>query len=461
MTTTQSASYGFRLAIIYAIVWFVDLLDSTSLNVSITAIANSINVEPADAEWVIMGFYFAMTIGIAISGWLGNRFGVRNIVLISQCLYLIASVSCGFSSNLLSLTLSRILQGFSCGLAIPLGLAALLKALPKELWAKTTANINLLTLLAPALGPVFGVYATNLFGWPSIFFLKLPISILALILSVMWIKKDEERSAGAFDWSGFTTGSFSLLGLLWVFSETGKGNGSTHLLLLMIASIALMAWFISIEKRKKEPLFPLEIFKIKRFSIGNFIQSTANAIFLGGNFIIGLYLQDGLKLDLVAAGWVMSCMSPGMIMAQPLIARYYNKWGAMPFMLTGMTLLTLCTLSFILTTQATPYYLLGALVFLIGCASSLAQSSNVVGIFASLPDVYKRSGSSLYSLFKQFSAGFGVAFSAMVFSLAGGSTAGLFSYHLCFAAMAAVPAIGLIFCYFLMESSRDIQEQST
>lgn len=189
MSSIQSSTYGIRLAIVYAMVWFVDLLDSTSLNVSITAIAASLGISPQDAEWVIMGFFFSMTIGIAISGWLGDRFGMKKVFLVSQLLYIAASIGCALSTNLLCLTIFRSIQGYAGGLVIPLGLATLLKVLPKEMWAKTTANINLVTLLAPALGPIFGVYAADYFGWPSIFLLKLPISTIALILSVLWVKK--------------------------------------------------------------------------------------------------------------------------------------------------------------------------------------------------------------------------------------------------------------------------------
>lgn len=453
MTQSPSTAYGIRLAIVYAIIWFVDLLDSTSLNVSVTAIANALQVLPANAEWIVMGFFFSMTIAISISGWLGLRFGTKRVILFSQVLYIAASVGCALSTNLTSLTLMRSLQGFAGGIAIPLGLASLLHALPKELWAKATANINVVTLVAPALGPLFGVYATELFGWQAIFLIKLPVSMIALALSVAWLKEDEAPSKTPFDLSGFAIGTASLLGILWVLSEMGKGNGSGLLLLCLAAFTFLGAAFVMIEKRKQFPLIPMEIFRIRRFSMGNFIQITANAIFLGGNFIIGLYLQDGLGHGLVEAGWVMACISPGMIFAQPFLGRYYNKIGAMPFMLTGMGLLTLCTLTFAITTPETPLFLLGSLVFCIGIASSLAQSSNVIGIFASLPPSYKGSGSSLYSLFKQLSASFGVALSAMVFSLAGGSIGGIASYHVCFAAIALVPAAGFLSCFFIQEKA--------
>lgn len=451
MSANASVHYGYRLAIVYAIVWFVDLLDSTSLNVAITAIASSFGILPQDAEWVIIGFFFSMTVGISVSGWLGDSYGMKKVFLFSQILYLISSLACGFSINLQSLVLFRSLQGFAGGLAIPLGLASLLKVLPKHLWAKTTANINVVTLLAPALGPIFGVYASETLGWQSIFFLKIPLSIAALILSMVWVRNEPASPRGKFDWSGFITGSAALIGLLWVFSEAGKGKGSAAMLPYLGASLLLGYLFIQIEKRKQAPLVPLGIFRVKRYAVGNLIQSSANAIFLGASFIIALYLQDGLGHSLVESGWVMACISPGMILAQPFLGRYYNRVGAMPFMLAGLSLLALSMAAFVLTTASTPLYLLGAIVFIIGAASSLAQSSNVVGIFASLADDQKGVGSSLYSLFKQLSASFGVALSALVFTFAGGFGGTLYAYQCCFIVLAMLPAAGLLCCSLIRE----------
>lgn len=451
MSDNVSVRYGIKLAIVYAMVWFVDLLDSTSLNVAITSIATYFEVAPSSTEWVVIGFFLAMTVGISISGWLGDTYTMRRVFLLSQILYILSSAACACAPSLHLLIAFRAVQGFAGGLAIPLGMAALLQVMPKTLWAKTTANINMITLLAPALGPLYGVYVTEWLDWRAIFYIKLPLMILTLALSVIWLRKEQSIPRGRFDWSGFTVGATSLLAILWVFSEVGKGHGSISLALIFAVACYLGLLFIRIEQKKEAPLIPLEIFRIRRFTLGNVVQSSANAIFLGANFMIALYLQDGLKLPLVETGWVMACISPGMIIAQPLIGRFYNRVGAIPYMITGLLILSSCMLSLMLMDAATPHYLIGLNIFLIGCASSLTQSSNVVSIFASLPNAYKGSGSSLYTVFKQLSASFGVAFSAMVFSLAGGSFAGLFSYHFCFAALATLPMLGLVCTLLIRE----------
>jgi MFS family permease len=222
MIENKSYIYGIRLAIIYSLVWFIDLLDASTLNVTLPAIAQSFHIDPTNAEWTIVGFLLSMTIGISISGWLGDNYGTRRIFLLSQLIYIGSSIGCGFSVNLSSLIFFRIFQGFAAGMAIPLGMSALMKAMPQSNWAKTSAYMNMVTLIAPALGPLFGAYITSLFGWQWIFFLKLPLSGVCYLLSLYWVKKEAVKDKTKFDWSGFILGGLSLSGILWVFSEVGK-----------------------------------------------------------------------------------------------------------------------------------------------------------------------------------------------------------------------------------------------
>ncbi|MCE2983525.1 MAG: MFS transporter [Parachlamydia sp.] len=454
----KSSQYGRRLAIIYALVWFIDLLDASSLNIALPSIAHFFHIETMDAEWAIVGFLLSMTLGISISGWLGEAYGTRSIFLLSQIGYLLSSIGCGTAPSIYILIFFRLMQGFSAGMAIPLGLAALLKALPEKQWAKTIAAMNMITLVAPALGPLFGAYMTQLFGWASIFLMKLPLSGAALLLSIKWLKKEEKVEKLPFDGMGFILGSVSLLGILWVLSEAGKKDA---LILLTVALFSLLFGiiFIKAEKNSSAPLIPLGVFKIGHFTYGNLIQSASNTIFLGANFVIGFYLQKGLGRDLVTTGWIMAAITPGMMVVQPLIGKFYNKVGPLPFIISGLTLLAGSTFAFALTTPATSSMVLGTLVFCIGAASA-TQAANVSAIFSSLPPSYKGAGSTLYALFKQVSASFGVALSTMV--LAFGTNEGipsLAAFQACFVILGCIPLMALLLCYQInnKEAIRQIQ----
>lgn len=153
----------------------------------------------------------------------------------------------------------------------------------------------------------------------------------------------------------------------------------------------------------------------------------------------------------------MSAITPGMIIVQPLVGKFYNKIGPLPFIIPGLVVLSLSTCAFALTTPQTPVYILGFLVFCIGASSSITQTANVTSIFSGLPNKYKGPGSSIYSLFKQISASFGVALSTMILSI--GMTLNnsasinevdsISIFHACFIVLGLIPAIALFCCKFI------------
>jgi EmrB/QacA subfamily drug resistance transporter len=452
MTENQRYIEGVRLAVIYSLVWFIEILDASSLNVALPAIAKYFHINPTEAEWAIVGFLLAMTISISISSWLGDKYGTRPIFLLSQLIYIGSSIGCGFAFGFSSLIFFRIFQGFAGGMAIPLGMAALMKTMPQSKWATTSAYMNSITLIAPALGPIYGANVTSLWGWQWIFFLKLPLSVLCFLLSFYWVRKETAKGGRKFDWPGFILGSLSLSGILWVFSAVGK-NSWGLLVIIAALSVIIGLLFIKMERESVNPLIPLPIFKVEHFTFGNIIQSAANTIALGANFLIALYLQKGLHLTLVSTGWIMAAITPGMLIVQPLVGKFYNKIGPLPFIIPGLILLSVSTYAFIFTSPQTSVYVLGLLVACIGAASSITQTANVTSIFSGIPHKYKSAGSSLYALFKQMSASFGVALSSMVLSIGMMITVSaapsITIFHYCFIVLGSIPATALIFCRFI------------
>lgn len=451
----KSNSYGIKIAIIYCMVWFIDLLDASSLNVTLSSIASSLNVDPLQAQWAIVGFLLSMSLGICISGWLGDRYGTRAIFLLSQIIYIASSIGCAFSFNIYLLIISRIFQGFSGGMALPLGMSSLLKALPADKWAKASASMNMVTLIAPAVGPIFGAYVTMQLGWEWMFLIKLPLSFLCLGLTLCWINKDKGEINTPFDWTGFALGGTGLILLLWAFSEVGNIHPIKLSIVFVLATL-IGFFFIETQKRNKSPLIALALFKIKTYSYGNIIQCAANTIFLGANFLIALYIHKYLGHGLITTGWIMAAITPGMLSAQPLIGTFYNKLGPLPYMIPGLIGLSGSMIAFSLTTPETSPFILGLIVFLIGLSSSLTQTANVPSIFSEVPNNIKSSGSAVYILLKQISASFGVALSVMILSLHSQET--IAAFHNCFILLAIIPAASLYFCRYLI---KEVKAQPT
>lgn len=416
---TKSVAYGLRLAILYTLIWFVDLLDLSILNVALPSIAHIFHVDPTDAEWTIIGFTLAMTVSMAASGALGDRFGVKRLFLLSQALYIISSVACGAAQSLEQLIVFRILQGAAGGLIIPLGMATLLRVMPQKNWAKTSAYMNMVTLVAPAAGMLLAGYVTAYLGWRWLFFVKIPLSVFCFILSLFWVKESAREDLKTFDYQGFILSSISLTFLLLALSFVGKTAFSfSTLLLFFIVSLVTLFLFVWRQLKAKHPLIVPSIFKSPFFTFGNAIQIAANLVFLGGTFIIAVFLQEGLHISLTATSWIMAMITPGMLLVMPFVAKLYNKKGPLPFMVPGLVLMSGAMLAFLFVDANTSYLWLAFLIFCEGIGSALTQTANVMAIFSEIKDSQKGGASSAYSLFKQIAASVGVAITTMIVSVA-------------------------------------------
>lgn len=411
--------YELRIAIIYAIVWFIDLLDASILNVALPSIAHAFGMSAPDAEWAIIGFLLALTIAIPVSSRMGDAWGVKKVFLGAQIVYTASSLACGAALSLQQLIMFRIIQGAAGGLLIPVGMTILMLSIPAIKWSTVTPRINMVTLIAPAMGPLVAGYIIDILSWRWLFFIKLPLLVACAVLSYLWVQEEKtKKGMQAFDWAGFVLLTMSLSALFMGLSEVGRGHLSSATIAgLCGASIILGAAFLWVETKAQHPLILLEIFRYRLFTVGNIIQSAANMIFLGATFITGLYLQQGLGLDIVTTGWILAAITPGMLCALALVSRFYNTHGPLVLIMPGLVLMGLSMFGLTFVTAATSPFIIAFLIFCEGLASAMIQTPNVMAIFAPIPSSLKSDGSSIYALGKQLSATMGVALSTMTLSV--------------------------------------------
>ncbi len=461
----KNISYGLRLAIIYSIIWFVDLLDASLLNIALPEVSQYFHIDPTNAEWALIGFLLAMIIGMLMSNPASTNFGSRRIFLIAAWAYVISSLACGLSQHFSELVIFRVIQGFAGGLMIPLGMQLLMSAMPQSKWVKTSSWMNVFTLLAPALGPTLAGYIVTYLDWRWLFFIKLPLSIFCAILAHLWVKYAAPQKTKKFDWFGFLFASISLCLFLLVVSEIGKPHFSKGMLitLFILAILFGMAFFWQ-QKRFENPLVPLTIFRSKLFAWGNVIQSAANMIFLGATFLIALYLQWGVGFEIVDVGWMMAAISVGIISVMPITAKFYNRIGPLPYMIVGLLLMAGSMFSLIFITKQTPPIVIALIIFCEGAGSAGLQTTNFASIFSEVPQKLRGTGSSLYTLFKQISASLGIALSTMaltvtmkfngISTLTTSSPKELFYSPLIL--LGTIPLLALLCCFFI-DNKRALQ----
>ncbi|HEY4677690.1 MAG TPA: DHA2 family efflux MFS transporter permease subunit, partial [Candidatus Angelobacter sp.] len=246
--STKPAINPWIIAISVMLGTFMEVLDTTVVNVSLQHIAGSLSVTPEEATWVLTSYLVANAIVLPLTGWLGNYFGRRNILLMSVGGFTVFSFLCGIAPNLPLLIIFRVFQGATGGGLQPLSQAILMEAFPPEKRAKAMAFWALGIVVAPMLGPVLGGWITDSYSWRWLFYINIPIGIAAVIMAVLFIHDPPyiKRGEGGVDYWGI--GYLALgIGALQIMLDKGQEEdwfGSHFILTLAILCVIGFVFFV-------------------------------------------------------------------------------------------------------------------------------------------------------------------------------------------------------------------------
>jgi len=213
-TTHQAVQPEFRLLVLLvSIGFFMQALDTTIVNTAIPAMAVQLNENPLQMHGVIVAYVLSVAACIPLSGWLADRFGIRNIYLSSMVIFSLASLGCGLSQNLEQLLFFRVIQGIGGALLMPVGRLALLKLIPRSQFLSAMSLMSLAGLIGPLMGPTLGGWLVEVTTWHWIFLINIPMGILGMIMTFKVMPNQKEPSVKSFDLSGFILLMVAMVGL--------------------------------------------------------------------------------------------------------------------------------------------------------------------------------------------------------------------------------------------------------
>src|SRR6516164_4639786 len=251
---------------------FMEVLDTTVVNVSLPHIAGNLSASTDEATWVLTSYLVANAIILPMTGWLANRFGRRNILLVSVGGFTIFSFLCGIAPNLPMLIIFRVFQGATGGGLQPLSQAILMEAFPPEKRAKAMAFWALGIVVAPMLGPVLGGWITDSYSWRWLFYINIPVGIMAAIMISLFIFDPPyiRRSEGGVDYWGI--GMLAVgIGALQIMLDKGQEDDwfeSNFITTLFILCAAGLFLFVLRELATEHPVVQLKVFKNRTYSTG-------------------------------------------------------------------------------------------------------------------------------------------------------------------------------------------------
>ncbi|TIT88122.1 MAG: multidrug efflux MFS transporter, partial [Mesorhizobium sp.] len=206
---------GRRVALIVAVAFFMQLLDSTIISTSLPQMGQSFGVSAVAMSIGITAYMLTMAVFVPLSAWLADRFGARNIFLGAIALFTLAAIGCGFSQSLAQFVAARIVQGLGSALMTPVGRILVLRNAAKSELLNATALITWPALFAPVVGPVLGGFITTYLSWHWNFFINVPLGLAGLLLVARFVPGDRDSEARPLDWPGFFVTSLGLAVMLY------------------------------------------------------------------------------------------------------------------------------------------------------------------------------------------------------------------------------------------------------
>ncbi|HEX8991950.1 MAG TPA: MDR family MFS transporter [Anaerolineales bacterium] len=376
---------------------FMIILDSTIVNIAFPTLRAQFGAGLADAQWVISVYVLALGITTPVSGFLADRFHIKRMYLLGLGIFAFGSFLCGIAPTLPVLIAARALQGFGGGIAQPLGPAQLYRAFPAKEQGTAFGILGIALVVAPALGPILGGWLVDINLWRAIFFVNVPIGIIAIIWGWFSLPDYQTGKRPLFDPLGLFTAVLGFGALLYAASEAELygWTGYVTLGLLALGMIVLVLHAIIELRVVEEPLMNLKLFTNRVFLNASLVGYVATVALFGAEFLMPLYLQSFRGRTALEAGVILLGVAATSAIATPLAGRLYDRIGPRTIMVVGFTILCINTWQLALLQATTPISYIVFLLALRGLAIGLTLQTSYVTAMSSIPlDLLPR-GSSL------------------------------------------------------------------
>ncbi|MDT7801082.1 MAG: hypothetical protein QOI78_4515 [Actinomycetota bacterium] len=428
------------------------LLDSTIVNVALHTLGTELGASVATVQWVSTGYLLAMATAVPASGWLTDRFGAKRLWLAALTLFLLGSVLCGAAWDIGSLIGFRLVQGVGGGLMLPLLQTLLVRAAGGRRLGRLLAVVTLPALIGPILGPVLGGLIAGHLSWRWIFYVNVPLCLLAIVLAWRLLPEDPPGKASRLDVPGLLLLSPGVAAVVYGLSEMAAsgGPGSPRALVPLAAGLVLLAAFTRHALRATGPLVDLRLFRTRSFAASSALLFLSGLALFGSMLLLPLYYQQLRGEGVVAAGLLLAPQGLGSLLARGT-GGLADRLGPRPVVLAGIVLTAAGTLPFALGGQHTNGLLLAIALVVRGAGLSAANMAVLVGAYRDLPPERISHASSTTRIVQQIGGSFGTAVLAVVLQrqltahpgAAGQVTAfgHTFAWAVAFAALAVVPAL--------------------
>ena len=442
-------SYRVRVATIYLLGFFIDLVNMFIANVAYPDIASQLNASISQLAWVSNGYILGLTLVIPLSRWLAQKWGPKRTFLCSLTIFMVATIGIASADNVEQLIFWRVIQGLGGGLLIPVGQTLTYALYRRDERAKLSSIVMLVALMAPALSPVIGGVIVENVGWRWVFLASIPLASIALIFAACWLESDVKiLSTEQLDVTGLVTACLALGLILFGLTQMGKQGQLTESVILLILGLWVLSRYVRRSMLIRQPLLNLRLIRDPMFQTAMLMYQLVPGVFTGVSLVAMLYLQNQLGIHATQVGAMMFPWAIASFAAISLTGKKFNTLGPRSLFIIGSIVQGI---GFGLLTLITREdYLLWAIVTysLMGFGGSLCSSTAQSLAFIYIKDDELADASGIWNINRQLSFCLGVTFISLLLEvlLNISSISQKQAYHLCFILAALSSAIPLSLC---------------
>ena len=325
--------YGSRRVIITITAVFcalLEIIDTTIVNVALNNMKGSLGATLSEVSWVITAYSIANVIIVPMTSWLSQQFGRRNYFAASVIIFTVASFLCGNASSISELIIFRFLQGLGGGALLVTSQTIITESYPPEKRAMAQAIYVLGVIIGPTLGPPLGGYIVDHFSWPYIFYINIPVGIIAALLTLQYVRSPkyaEKRPASQVDWLGIFLLTAAVGSLQYILEKGQEDDWYSSKLIIVLTVVAFISayCFIWREMVYKYPIVELRVLKNGNLRMGVILSFIQGFGLFGSTFIIPLYTQTILGWDATQSGLLMIPSTLMVAFMMPIIGQMIQR----------------------------------------------------------------------------------------------------------------------------------------
>lgn len=330
---------------------FMEVLDTSVANVALPHIAGNLSATPEEATWVLTSYLVSNAIILPATNWLGRYFGRKRFLMVCIGIFTLSSALCGAAASLGLLIVARILQGAGGGALQPIAQSVLLESFPPEKRGSAMAVYGMGIVVAPIIGPTLGGWITDNYSWRWIFYINVPIGILAVLMANAFVEDPpyiRDQRPGRIDYIGFGLMAVGLAALQLVLDKGQEEEwfASSFIFWLTVLSIAAIVAFVIWELRSDEPIVNLRILGNRNFAVGTMLMTAMGVVLYATIALLPLFLQTLLGYPAVQSGLAVSPRGIGSIISMIIIGRLVGRIDSRYLIMFGFSVLAFSTYLF-------------------------------------------------------------------------------------------------------------------